>query len=167
MKNYVAKRLAKQNWNDVAVDLIEKVKLLSLKIQDYESFFQSEFELINVKKEDIEVKKNRFNLILNKFDESKDKTDQKFSMNNPLIKVYGRFDCKNAEIFDSVTLSLRILSEINFSFNTLYINFNEKAFNKEIYDADGDVSKLLEHETFQNDTTIFIKSQIQSDLILD
>ena len=167
MKKHVAKHLAKQNWNDVAVDLIEKVKVLSLKIQDYESFFQSEFELINVKKEDIEVKKNRFNLILNKFEESKDKTDQKFTMNNPLIKVYGRFDCRNAEIFDSVTLSIRILSEINFSFNKLYINFNEKSFNTEIYDSDGDVLQLKERETFQNDTTIFVKSHIKSDLVLD
>ena len=49
MKSYVAKRLAKQNWNEVAVDLIEKVKVLSLKMEDYQNFFQSEFELINVK----------------------------------------------------------------------------------------------------------------------
>lgn len=92
MKNYIAKRLAKQSWNDVAVDLIEQVKSISLKMEDYESFFQSEIELINVKKEEIDVKKNRFNLILNKFEESKEKVDQSFSMNNPLITVYGRFD---------------------------------------------------------------------------
>jgi len=167
MKSFVAKRLARQNWNSVAVELIEKVKICSLKLHDYESFVQSEFELINVKKENIDVKKKRLNLILQKFEESKEKTNQKFSMNNPLIKVYARFDCRSAEIFDSVTLSIRILSEIDFKFNKMYINFNEKSFNKEIYDEDGGSLQLSEHQTFQNDTTIFIKSQIESDLKLD
>ena len=50
MKSFVAKRLARQSWNSVAVDLIENVKLCSQKLNDYESFMQSEFELNNVKK---------------------------------------------------------------------------------------------------------------------
>lgn len=167
MKSFVAKRLARQNWNNVAVDLIENVKLCSLKMKDYESFVQSEFELINVKKEDIEVKKERLNRIISKFEESKELTNQKFAMNNPLIRVYARFDCKRAEIFDSVTLSIRIISAIDFSFNKLYVNFNEKAFNKEIFDADGGNLNLYQKQTYQNDITIFIKSQIKSELKLD
>lgn len=97
-------------------------------------------------------------MILNKLQESKEVTEQKFSMNNPLIKIYARFDCRRAEIFDSVTLSMRIMSEINFSFDKMYINFNEQAFNKEITDPDGEVLNLKEKQVFQNDaiTTIFI-----------
>ena len=167
MKSFVAKRLARQNWNNVAVDLIENVKLCSLKMKDYESFVQSEFELINVKKEDIDVKKQRLSRIISKFEESSELTNQKFAMNNPLIRVYARFDCKRAEIFDSVTLSIRIISAIDFTFNKLYVNFNEKAFNKEIFDADGEELKLHQNQTYQNDITIFIKSQIKSELKLD
>ena len=167
MKSFVAKRLARQSWNSVAVDLIENVKLCSQKLNDYESFMQSEFELNNVKKEDIEIKKQRMNRILDQFENARDKTDQTFTLNNPLIRVYARFDRKRAEIFDSVTLSIRIISAINFSFNKLNINFNEKAFNKEIFDEDGGELKLLENNTFQNDITIFIHSHIKSDLKLD
>lgn len=167
MKSYVATRMARQNWNDVAADLIEKVKVCSLKMKDYESFVQSEFELINVKKEDINVKKQRINRIISKFEESKEAINQKFALNNPLIKVFARFDCKTAEIFDSVTLSIRILSAINFKFNKLYINFNDKSFNKEIFDSDGNELELKPDSTYQNDLTIFIRSQIKSDLKLD
>jgi hypothetical protein len=136
-------------------------------MQDYESFVQSEFELINVKKEDIEIKKQRIYRIISKFEEAKETTNQKFTMNNPLIRVYARFDCKTAEIFDSVTLSIRILSAIDFKFNKLYINFNEKSFNKEIFDSDGGELELKQDQTYQNDLTIFIKSQIKSELKLD
>lgn len=61
-------------------------------MQDYESFVQSEFELINVKKEDIDIKKQRIYRIISKFEEAKEVTNQKFTMNNPLIRVYARFD---------------------------------------------------------------------------
>jgi len=166
MKSFVGKRLARQNWNNVAVDLIENVKVCSLKMNDYESFIQNEFELINVKKEDIEVKKERMQRILTKFEESNLKS-QIFTMNNPLIRVYARFDVKRAEIFDSVTLSIRIDSSIDLNFNKLYVNFNEKGFNKEIFDADGEELKLQPSVAYSNDLTIFIKSQIQSDLKLD
>ena len=128
---------------------------------------QSEFELNNVKKEDINIKKQRMNRILEQFENAKDKTDQIFTLNNPLIRVYARFDRKRAEIFDSVTLSIRIISAIDFSFNKLNINFNEKSFNKEIFDEDGSELKLIENSTFQNDITIFIHSHIKSDLKLD
>lgn len=136
-------------------------------MNDYESFMQSEFELNNVKKEDINIKKQRMNRILEQFENTKDKTDQTFTLNNPLIRVYARFDRKSAEIFDSVTLSIRIISAIDFSFNKLNINFNEKAFNKEIFDEDGSELKLVENNTFHNDITIFIHSHIKSDLKLD
>lgn len=167
MKSFVAKRMARQNWNNVAVDLIENVKVCSLKMNDYESFVQNEFELINVKKEDIEIKKERMQRILTKFEESKELKSQIFTMNNPLIRVYARFDVKRAEIFDSVTLSIRINSSIDFSFDKLYVSFNEKEFNKEIFDVDGGQLHLYQNSTYNNDLTIFVKSQIESELKLD
>jgi hypothetical protein len=167
MKDFVAKRLAKQNWNDVAVDLIENVKICSLKMNDYESFVQSEFELINVKKEDVEIKKERMQRIISKFEESNQMSSQIFTMNNPLIRIYARFDCKRAEIFDSVGLSIRIDSLIDFSFNKIQLNFNEKTFNKEIDSDEGQEIHLSPDSTYQKDLTIFVKSQIQSDLTLD
>lgn len=94
LKNFVVKKLAKQNWNTVAVDLIEKVKVCSLKLNDYEGFMQSEFELNNEKVEDIEIKKQRMNRILNQFENTKVRTDQTYIMSNPLIRVYARFDRK-------------------------------------------------------------------------
>ncbi|CAI2373283.1 unnamed protein product [Moneuplotes crassus] len=166
MKSFVAKRLARQNWNNVAVDLIENVKVCSLKMDDHRNFIHNEFELINVKKEDIEIKKQRLQRILTKFDES-NLQSQIFTMNNPLISVYARFDVKRAEIFDSVTLSIRIDSSIDLTFNKLYVNFNEKGFNKEIFDSDGGELKLQSSVQYSNDLTIFVKSQIQGDLKLD
>lgn len=175
MKSFVAKRLARQNWNNVAVELIENVKVCSLKMHDDQSFVQSEFELINVKKEDIEVKKQRINRIIEKFEnspteetkQSKNPLSYKFTMNNPLIRVFARFDWKRAEIFDSVNLCIRIVSAIDLKFNKLYINFNDKGLNKEIFNADGEELQLRSDQTYQNDLTIFIKSQIESELKLD
>lgn len=72
-----------------------------------------------------------------------------------------------AEIYDSVTLSIRIMSEINFSFNKLHVNFNETSFNRVIFDEDNQELSLIENNAYQNDLTIFISSQIKSELRLD